>query len=173
MNKKWLRQHVRKYPFPVQQLFLNETLSSSERVLRSALRQNPESYPLHSHLAALLVRRGRRREALITWRQAVRRFPGTANPFFQRANWALERRDFVEAEKYLLLCLRRDRGYFRETAHFWRAEALLRLGRTREAREELAHVPDGFEERWFLDYESWTKEDLAAQLQAKEAENSP
>jgi Tfp pilus assembly protein PilF len=152
----------------VGQLFLNEHLSETERVVRVALRTHPKSYELHAHLANLLARRGRRPEALRVWRQSVHRFPGVPNPYFQRATWALDRRDFAEAEKYLRLCLRHDRGYFGETAHFWRAEALVRLGRKREAEKELAHVSDDFEELWFLDYEKWTKRDLLASLRAGE-----
>lgn len=167
MNKRWLRHHVRKEPPALRRLFLNEHLSASEHEVRLAIRQNPKSYAAHSSLSDLLMRRGRRREAIEFWHRTVRRFPGVPNPFFQRANWALEQRDFDAAQKYLRICLRFDRGYFRETAHFWRAEALARLGRDREAEKELARVPDGYEEFWFLDYERRTKQDLVAQLRER------
>lgn len=161
MNKQWLRHHLRKQPLRVRRLLLNERLSSSERQLRIAIQNDPDDYALRSALANLLYGGGRRREALLVWRGSVRRFPGAPNPYFQRATWALGNRDFRQAEKYLRLCLRNDHGYFRETAHFWRAESLFRLGRIREARKELDQVPDGYEEVWFLDYERWGKADLA------------
>jgi tetratricopeptide (TPR) repeat protein len=36
------------------------------------------------------------------------------------------------------------RGDYRDTLHFWRAEALLRLGRKHAALSDLTRVPDGF-----------------------------
>jgi len=47
--------------------------------------------------------------------------------------------------------------YYRETLYFWRAEALLKLGRRSEALSDLAHVRDDFR---FWTYELRTKADL-------------
>jgi predicted Zn-dependent protease len=169
MNKKWHRHHLRNHALRVQRILLNKHFTSSEPLLRAAIRRDPNVYALHSALANLLIRRDRHRQALTVWRQMVGRFPRTANPYFQRAYWALDLQNFGEAEKYLRLCLRYDHGYFGETAYFWRAEALFRLGRHREAKAQLVHVRDGHVEHWFLDYERRTKEDLASQIQAAEA----
>lgn len=105
---------------------------------------------------------------MTVWHQTVRRFRSIPNPYFQRAYWALDARNFGEAEKYLRLCLRHDHGYFGKTAHFWRAESLCRLGRYPAARFELNQVPDGHKEHWFLDYQVWTKEDLASKIDSEE-----
>jgi tetratricopeptide (TPR) repeat protein len=117
-------------------------------------------------MANLLVQRGRLKAAIRVWAATVKQFPGQPNPYFERAHWALRRRDFEEVQKYLRLCLMRDRGYFRDTARFWRAEALLQLGRRKEALAELRDVPDDYEELWFLDYRSRSKSDILKELRA-------
>jgi len=48
---------------------------------------------------------------------------------------------------------------YRETLHFWRAEALLRLGKKSEAMSDLDHVGDNFQ---FWTYKLRTKADLLA-----------
>jgi tetratricopeptide (TPR) repeat protein len=117
-------------------------------------------------MANLLVKHGRLKAAIRVWSTLVRQFPGRPNPYFERAHWALRCRDFEEAQKYLRLCLIRDRSYFRDTAHFWRAEALLQLGRRKEALAELRDVPDDYKEFWFLDYRTRSKSDMLKELQA-------
>jgi tetratricopeptide (TPR) repeat protein len=64
--------------------------------------------------------------------------------------------DFTKA---LDLCDLYNNDYYRETLHFWRAEALLRLGKKREALADLARVPDTFS---FWTYKLRTKSDLLA-----------
>lgn len=167
MRKKWLREHFRRHSSRVRALFLNEHLSNSERHLRAAIRREPRDYALRSALTDLLHRGGRGQEALRVWRETVRAFPRAANPYFQRAIWAMEQRDFQAAEKYLRLCLVRDRGYFKETAHFWRAECLYRLGRFDKSRLELAQVSADYEEAYFLEHDRWSKSDLLEKLNAK------
>jgi tetratricopeptide (TPR) repeat protein len=61
--------------------------------------------------------------------------------------------------KGLEFCDRYKNNDFRDTLHFWRAEALLRLGRKREAISDLTHVPDDF--RFWTD-KLRTKADLLA-----------
>jgi tetratricopeptide (TPR) repeat protein len=53
--------------------------------------------------------------------------------------------DFSRA---LSLCDFHKSDYYREELHFWRAETLLRLGRKKEALDDLSHVSD--------DFSSWT-----------------
>ena len=172
MRKKWLREHFRRHSKRVRALFLNEHLSKSERRLRMAIGAEPKDYALRSALSDLLYRSGRGRDALLVWRETVRCFPGVPNPYFQRALWAMEDRDFERTEKYLRLCLRRDRGYFRETAHFWRAECLYRLGRFEQAKRELAHVSEDYEEVYFLEHDRWSKKDLWQKLNAESGANA-
>lgn len=164
MKKKWLRKHYRGLPRSAQLVLMSDHLRESETALRGAILRNPRVYALASTLADLLTKQGRRREGLVIWRQSVGRFGRKPNPYFQRAHWAMTARNFSEAEKFLRLCLQRDRGYFRETAHFWRAEALARLGRTQAALRELTYVPDDYEELWFLGHRRWSKSDLLAKL---------
>lgn len=166
MNKRWLRRHYRSYPPDVRRVLINEHLNRDLKVLESLRKRYPTIYAIPSRMANLLVKRGRLKEAIRIWSIMVRQFPGQPNPYFERAHWALRRRDFEEVQKYLRLCLIRDRGYFRETAHFWRAEALLQLGRRKEALAELKDVRDDYEEHWFLDYRSRSKSDMLKELQA-------
>lgn len=169
MNKRWERKHWKRHPLGVRKLLMNEHLASSEMHLRAAISKEPSDYALRATLVDLLRRRGRTREALLEWRTTLHKFPGIANPYFQRVLWAMEQRNFAEAAKYLGLCLRYDRGYFRETAHFWRAESLYRLGRFKEARDHLANVSDDYSESYFLDYREWSKSDLIKAIRTEEA----
>jgi len=59
--------------------------------------------------------------------------------------------------KGLTLCNRYNSDDYRETLHFWRAEALLKLGKKAEARSDLAHVSDDFR---FWTFKLRTKADL-------------
>jgi len=72
----------------------------------------------------------------------------------------MESASYAEAAKRLRQCLALDHGYFRETAHFWRAEALYQLGRFDQAIVELTHVGDGYEEPWFFNDRSRSKSDI-------------
>jgi tetratricopeptide (TPR) repeat protein len=119
-----------------------------------------------SRLANALASQGRKRDALRVWRALFVGQRNKASLYFQRANWAMIDRKFCEAEKYLRLCLLRDDGYFRETAHFWRAEALAQLGRVSSARRELEFVSSEYYELWFFGRKRWSKADLLAQLTA-------
>lgn len=145
---------------------MNEHLNRNLKLLESLRKQYPDVYAIPSKITNLLVRSGRLKEAIRVWSKTVKQFRGQPNPYFERAHWALRRRDFEEVQKYMRLCLMRDRGYFRDTAHFWRAEALFQLGRRTEALAELRDVPDNYEELWFLDYRSRSKSDMLKDLQA-------
>lgn len=166
MNKRWLLRHYRGYPPTIRRVLVNERLSQNLKVLESLRKQYPNIYAIPSKMANLLVKGGRLKEAIRVWSKTLKQFPGKPNPYFERAHWALRRRDFEEVQKYMRLCLMRDHGYFRETAHFWRAEALFQLGRQNEALAELRDVRDDYEEHWFLDYRSRSKSDMLKDLQA-------
>ncbi len=61
--------------------------------------------------------------------------------------------------KGLELCDHYNNDYYRETLHFWRAEALLRLGKRAEALADLSRVREDFS---FWTYKLRTKADLVA-----------
>lgn len=159
-NKKWVRNHYRHQPRGLRKVLIDDFLSRDIPTLKRYLERYPKNYPLHSSIADCYWRLGKKRNALMMWTKTIRIFPKAANPFFQRANWALEKYDFREAAKYLRLCLKKDKGYFRITAHFWRAESLFRIGHYLAAKKELKHVSDDYEDIYFLDYKKRTKADL-------------
>ena len=64
--------------------------------------------------------------------------------------------DFTEG---LRLCDYHKNDYYRDTMYFWRAEALLKLGKKVEALSDLASVPDDFQ---FWTDKLRTKADLIA-----------
>lgn len=164
MKTKWLRHRHRGLPPRVQRVLANEHLREDAATLKACLRRHPRSIAILSRLASSLAERGRKLEAMQAWRVLRRLLPGSPSPHFQRAHWAIRARAFREAEKYLRLCIRRDTGYFRETAEFWRAEALFRLGNYSAARKALESVSDDYYEMWFLEYKRWSKADLSAKL---------
>jgi tetratricopeptide (TPR) repeat protein len=77
------------------------------------------------------------------------------NEFAQGNNQAA----VCDFKKGLELCDFHHNEYYRETLHFWRAEAFLRLGKKREALSDLADVRDDFS---FWTYELRTKLDVLA-----------
>lgn len=160
MKRQWLRAHYKKLPRSARRVLTEAHLRKDLRVIRAAVRKHPRLYALSSALTNLLVTKGWWIEAIRAWNAAAKQFSHLPNPYFMRARWAMERENFEEAQKYLRLCLARDRGYFRATAHFWRAESLFRLGRNASALDEIQYVPDDYEERWFLDYRRRSKTDL-------------
>lgn len=68
--------------------------------------------------------------------------------FFNRGRWHLVLGSFEEARcdfsKGIALCDHYNNDYYRETLLFMRAEALIRLGRRKDALVDLAHVRDNF-----------------------------
>jgi tetratricopeptide (TPR) repeat protein len=84
--------------------------------------------------------------------------------FFYRGRYDLvlgkEESAVTDFSRGLELCDRYNDDYYRESLHFFRAEAFVRLGRKREALADLAHVRN--------DYKMWidklrTKADLLAE----------
>jgi hypothetical protein len=169
-HERWLFRRYRNFPATVRRVLASERLGNDLRELAKLRRRYPKVCSIPHQMANVLMRAGREGEALRVWTQTVRQFPGAASPYFQRGHWAIERRRFHEAEKFLRLCLRRDRGYFGETARFWRAECFIRLGRFERALAELEHVNDGYQEWYFLDYKSRSKSDMLNEIRTKSGE---
>jgi tetratricopeptide (TPR) repeat protein len=166
MRKAWLRRHYRGLPLGAQRVLTNERLERNMQVLHGACASFPKVYALHSSLADSLEKQGRHAEAFRVWFRNTKAFHQAPNPYFQRSHWLLKRGDFQGAQKLLRMCLDRDKGYFRETALFWRAEALFRVGRLDEAEKELSRVNADYEEHYFLNYRSRSKSDLLADIQS-------
>ena len=99
MNKHWLRRHYRSYPPDVRRVLINDRLNHDLKVLESLQKRYPKIYAIPSKMANLLVKHGRLKEAIRVWSATVKQFPGQPNPYFERAYWALRRRDFEEAQK--------------------------------------------------------------------------
>jgi len=137
------------------------------RLLRFLLERYPHIYGLHMQIARELWSAGRSHEALTEWRLLIERFPNEPNPYFMRAMWSLDRKHWRHAEEFLNQCLRRDDGYFYETAHFWRAECLYRLGCYFSAQEALDHVRNDYCELYFLGYRRRSKQDLLRDISDK------
>jgi tetratricopeptide (TPR) repeat protein len=167
MIDRWLFRRYRHLPPDARSVLTNNRLRLDLAALTKVQKRHPRIYAIPHTIADALMKAGRTSEALRVWAQTVRQFPRAPNPYFQRASWALDRRQFQEAEKFLRLCLRRDRGYFGETAHFWRAECLARLGRYESALVELRNVSDDYNEPYFLDYRWRSKADMLKEIQEK------
>lgn len=165
MKEGWLRRRYRNLPALAQRVLINEHFRNDISALRRACRRLPGIYALRSALTEALVRAHRRTEAHRVWLQTVHLFPRAANPYFQRANWAMKGASYAEAAKRLRQCLALDHGHFRETAHFWRAEALYQLGRYDEAIVELTHVGNSYEESWFFGDRSRSKVDILKDIE--------
>lgn len=165
MKKAWLHRLYRGLPHSVQRILINEKLSGDLKLLRDASASHPKIDTLNSSLSDALERRGRHAEAVRVWHRHLKVFRGKPNPYFQRAHWSLNRGNFGAAQKFLRLCLARDKGYFRETAFFWRAEALFRIGQLDAAEKDLSHVSAEYEELYFLGYRTRSKGDLLADIQ--------
>jgi tetratricopeptide (TPR) repeat protein len=137
---------------------------SYESRARNALGKHPNSLPLFSSLMRLLRKGKRYREAIQIWHRVKSQLRNKSSSYFQRATWAMEAKKYAEAAHFLSLCLRRDNGYFGETAHFWRAFALYRLGKIAEALKHLDAVSNDYSEPYFFGIETWSKARLLNEL---------
>jgi thioredoxin-like negative regulator of GroEL len=157
-RRSWLKRHYRNQPTAVRTVLTNPRRNDHIPTIAARARAFPKSYAVNHSLVTLLHKAGRERQALIHWRRLTRAFPRAPNPYFQRALWAIEAQRYSEAATWLGQCLRRDRGYFRTTARFWRAECFLRAGKLDEAEAGFRGLPGGYQ-----DYEM-----DGAQLRSKE-----
>ena len=171
-TKDWIRFHYRDQPKDLQEMLCNEYQCEDISVLLRYVRKYPISYTLHARIADYYWDAGRKRIAIKKWFETVKLFPMIANPYFQRAHWAINTRNFVDTAKYLELCLRFDNGYFKETAHFWRAESLFQIGSYSAAKRELENVRDDFQEMYFLDYKQRSKADILNDINSAKPNNA-
>jgi tetratricopeptide (TPR) repeat protein len=170
-TNKWLRVRY-KYLHPElrQVLMVDKSASrkphwSFESRLRNAIKKYPASSPLKSALIRMLRDKKRYLEAIQNWHQLKNKLRNKSSSYFQRASWAMASKKYRQAVHFLALCLRRDTGYFGETAHFWRAYALYRLGKSAEALNHLDSVSEDYNEPYFFGVETWSKSRLVAEIQ--------
>ena len=154
-------------PIHLDRLMYTARAGLRTRLLRFLQHRYPHIYGIHMKLAGDLWNAGRCDQALTEWRLLVEQFPYEPNPYFMRAMWALDKRHWRHAEEFLRQCLRRDDGYFYETAHFWRAECLYRSGCHFSAQEALEHVSEDYCELYFLGYRKRSKQDLIRDISDK------
>ena len=160
MRKAWLRRRYRYSPSPIRELMLNEIFRSDLRRIRAVAARFPKNYSIQASLANHLHDVGRMAEARRVWNANVHKFGHDAAPYFQRAHWAMKDKCYAEAVKYLSHCLARDKGYFRETAYFWRAAAHIELSNAVAAARDLTAVNDDYYEPYFFGEETVSKSDL-------------
>lgn len=67
MNRRWLRQHYRRYPPDVLRVLINEHLNRNLKILESLRKRYPTIYAIPSKMANLLVKRGRLKAAIRLW----------------------------------------------------------------------------------------------------------
>jgi tetratricopeptide (TPR) repeat protein len=163
------RKILRDEPSAVQRLLLNDKLSKHVPSLERLAREYPTSYPLRSSLVEALRRQGRFKASLREWRLNTILFPTAPNPYFQRARWAIKAGEHEQATRWLSKCLRRDRGYFRTSAIFQRAQCNLRVGKYDASDEDLRRLPAGYEDSELGGWRVQTKEQLQAEVDAARA----
>ena len=167
------RKILRNEPSSVQRLLLNDRLSDHIPSLERLAREYPSSYPLRSKLVEALRRQGRLKAALREWRLNTIIFPMAPNPYFQRARWSIKAGDYQKAAQWLSKCLRRDRGYFRTSAIFQRAQCNLRLGRYDAADEDLRGLLAGYEDSELGGWRVQTKERVQVEIDEARAGHWP
>jgi tetratricopeptide (TPR) repeat protein len=160
-------------PAAVQRLLLNDRLSDHVPSLERLAREYRSSYPLRSKLVESLRRQGRLKAALREWRLNTIIFPTAPNPYFQRARWSIKAGDHKQATQWLTKCLRRDKGYFRTSAIFQRAQCNLRIGDYDAADADLRRLPAGYEDSELGGWRVQTKEQLQAEIDAARAGHGP
>jgi tetratricopeptide (TPR) repeat protein len=116
------------------------------------VQQYPQEMRVWSLRAYLHGLQGNYTEAVADLTRAIEINPAEPHYFYSRGRYRFGLSDNPAAiedfSKGLDLCDRYKSDYYREELHFWRAEALLRLGKKHEALSDLAHVSD--------DFRSWT-----------------
>jgi tetratricopeptide (TPR) repeat protein len=99
-------------------------------------------------LAYANARQGKNTEAVASITKAIDLSPGEPGMHFDRGRYNLKLGKFQQAvddfDRALVVCEERNDDYYRESLHFLRADALIKLDRKAEARADLMHVRDEF-----------------------------
>lgn len=107
-------------------------IDQAEAHYREAIRLDPSYHYSHSNLAQVLVQRGDIRGAMVEHDLAVKVGPAFETPYFLRGEFRAQLRDIPGAAEDFQTCVRLSSSPFKALAAA--AEALLRLGRDREAQ---------------------------------------
>jgi tetratricopeptide (TPR) repeat protein len=121
--------------------------SAVESALRLAERYS-DSPRVWCLLAYAHARQGSTEEAISDMTRAIQLSPDEPGMLFERGRYQLKRGRYRQAVddfgQALILCERQENDYYRESLHFFRADALLKLDRRIEAQADLQHVRDDF-----------------------------
>jgi tetratricopeptide (TPR) repeat protein len=129
------------------------------------IQEHPNDSRSWSLRAYLHARNSHYRNAIADVTQAIGASPAEPSLFFDRGRYEIALGQLESAiEDFshgLKLCDDHKDDYYRETLHFFRADALIKVGKTFAAAEDLKHVRDDF--RLWTD-SLRTKEDLLDEL---------
>jgi Flp pilus assembly protein TadD len=143
----WARAAVRQMPSWAQGLNTlgvvyqrRGDLAQAERVYRAALERAPDSLAVMQNLAPVLARTGKLEESQRLAARIASIEPDPPFHYFDQGMQAMRGGDYKQAKALFAREVRRAPYY--DEFHFWLAIACLRLGESREAREQLALALD-------------------------------
>jgi tetratricopeptide (TPR) repeat protein len=129
--------------------------------------QYPDDFRVWSLLAYLRALRSDYEAAVSALSRAIDLEQREPCLFFDRGRYELQLGNWVAAERDLStgleLCDFHQDDYYRQTLHFFRAEARIRLGRNQDALADLGRVEEGFK---FWTYRLATKAMLVAECRS-------
>jgi Flp pilus assembly protein TadD len=115
-------------------------LAQAERVYRTALERAPDSLVVMQNLAPVLARTGKLEESQRLTARIASIEPNPPFHYFDLGMRAMQGGDYKQAKALFAREVKRAPYY--DEFHFWLAIACLRLGESREAREQLALALD-------------------------------
>jgi tetratricopeptide (TPR) repeat protein len=115
-------------------------LPMAERAYRAALTREPESIVSLRNLEPVLIAMGRTEEAQAIAQRVAKIEPIPPFHYFNRGIAAYQRGDYREARDLFAREVKRAPYY--DEFHFWLAASLLKLGETKQAREQLTLAAD-------------------------------
>jgi tetratricopeptide (TPR) repeat protein len=115
-----------------------------------------------------LYKAGRKQAAIRQWNRNTQLFPDSPSPYFQRATFAADSKEWLEAARWYTKCLRKDNGYYRTGALFRRGECYLLAGNAGLAIADFAALPDDHEDYLHEGFERRTKAQMLAVAQASQ-----
>jgi Tfp pilus assembly protein PilF len=115
-------------------------LQQAERSFRLALEREPENLSVMQNLAPLLATLGKTEESQALERRLAAIEPNPPFHFFNLGMKAMERQDYPAAKA--LFAREVQRAPYYDEFHFWLGIAMLRLGESSRAREQIALALD-------------------------------
>jgi len=118
------------------------------RICDEVLKEHPNMLAAVRKKAAIHAYVNNFAEAIALMNDVIAQDPSEPDYYFSRGRWRLENGNFGEAVQDLTNTVKvgsqRNFHYYTESAYFFRAVALLKLGRFREAVADCEHVRDDF-----------------------------